>query len=85
MIKKIICTVVFPQTFEWGYDTEAAPADVIAAVKNHAGYLMETSQSEPYIVAVSGPDFATVEACKQAAREGRGSTIDGDFYNAIDN
>lgn len=45
----IQATVIFPQTFELELSDKLSNEDKQIALKEHAAYLMETSQSEPII------------------------------------
>ena len=47
------CTVVFPQTFRLSVPSTATVKEREKLVKDYAGYLMETSQSNPIIQSCS--------------------------------
>ncbi len=49
-MKTIQVTVVFPQTFQIEIDDSKSIDEQMHLIKDHAAYLMETSQSNPIIV-----------------------------------
>jgi len=57
MKEKIRVTVIFPQTFEIEVDRSQSEEQQRKAILDHAGYLMETSQSEPVIHDCSDPEM----------------------------
>jgi hypothetical protein len=67
MKRTITVSVAFPQTFQieiedgslGEFPSFAGLEEIKRKIKDHAGYLMETSQSEPMIV--SSPDFPELE------------------------
>jgi hypothetical protein len=58
MTRTVVVTVVFPQTFTIEVDDELEIEEQQAIILDHAGYLMETSQSNPVITECSDDNLA---------------------------
>jgi len=57
--KTMKCRVMFPQDFSVDVPDDLSTEDKIKFIKDYAGYLMETSQSEPEIESC---DDVTIES-----------------------
>lgn len=57
MQRTVTVTVVFPQTFQFEVDDELPIEEQQELIKDHAGYLMETSESDPIITECSDEDL----------------------------
>lgn len=54
---KVNVTVCFPQTFEYEFDESLPVEQIKDAIREHAVYLMETSESDPIITSCSQLEF----------------------------
>ncbi len=57
MKRKLDVTVIFPQSFQIEVDDALSIEEQREQIKDHAGYLMETSQSEPILELCSDHDL----------------------------